>query len=126
MHRCGNYRNTVGNVDASDSRCRCIYKIIARDLRLVASRLYRMGVTRPGSRAAITRSVNPETVILVENGGYGEAAFIGLETSRLCQLEMVENWCIGESPFQLPKCKFSIPSPFPFDLFRHPGVICFL
>jgi hypothetical protein len=52
----GNYRNTVANVDASDSRCRCICKIIARDLWLVASRLYRMAVTRPGSRAAITLS----------------------------------------------------------------------
>jgi len=29
-------------------------KIIARDLRLVASRVYRMAITRPGSRAAIT------------------------------------------------------------------------
>jgi hypothetical protein len=44
----------VANVDASDSKCRCICKIIARDLRLMASRLYRMAVTRPGSRAAIT------------------------------------------------------------------------
>jgi hypothetical protein len=43
----GNYRNTVANVDASDSRCRCIGRIIARVLRLVASRLYRMAVTRP-------------------------------------------------------------------------------
>jgi len=31
-------------------------KIIARDLRLVASRLYRMAITRPGSRAAVTLS----------------------------------------------------------------------
>jgi hypothetical protein len=40
-------RDTVANVDASDSRCRCIGKIIARDLRLVAGRLYRMAITRP-------------------------------------------------------------------------------
>jgi len=40
-------RDMVANVDASESRCRCIGKIIARDLRLVASRLYRMAVTRP-------------------------------------------------------------------------------
>jgi len=39
---------------ASDSRARCIGEIIARDLRLVASRLYRMAVTRPGSRADVT------------------------------------------------------------------------
>ena len=32
----------------------CLGKIIARDLRLAASRLYRMAVTRPASRAAIT------------------------------------------------------------------------
>jgi len=53
-----NYRNTVANVDTSDSRCRCIGKIIARDLRLVASRLYRMAVTRPWSRAAVTLSLS--------------------------------------------------------------------
>jgi hypothetical protein len=52
----GIYWNTVANVDASDIRCRCIGKIIARDLTLVASRLYRMAVTRPGSPAAITLS----------------------------------------------------------------------
>ena len=46
-HTCGNYWNTVANVDASDSRCRSVGNIIARDLRLVASRLYRMAVTRP-------------------------------------------------------------------------------
>jgi len=34
--------------------CRCIGKIIARDLRLVTSRLYRMAITRPWSRAAVT------------------------------------------------------------------------
>jgi len=33
---------------------RCIGKIIARDLSLVASGLYRMAVTRPQSRVAIT------------------------------------------------------------------------
>jgi len=41
----GNHWNMVAKVDASDSRCRCVGKIIARDLRLVASRLYRMAVT---------------------------------------------------------------------------------
>jgi len=52
----GNYRTTVANVDASDSGCRCIGKIIARDPRIAASRLYRMAVTWPGSRAAVTSS----------------------------------------------------------------------
>jgi len=47
MYTYGNYTNTVANVDASDSRCRCIGNIIARDLRLVTSRLYRMTIPRP-------------------------------------------------------------------------------
>jgi len=33
----------VAHVDSSDCRCRCIGKIIARDFRLVASRLYKTG-----------------------------------------------------------------------------------
>ena len=37
---------------------RCIGKIIARDLSLVASRLYRMAITRLQSRAAITLSLS--------------------------------------------------------------------
>jgi len=40
----------VAHVDSSDCRCRCIGKIIARDLRLVASRLYHTGVTQPWTR----------------------------------------------------------------------------
>jgi len=43
-------------VDSSDSTYRCIGKIIARDRSLVASRLYRMAVTRPQSRVAVTLS----------------------------------------------------------------------
>jgi hypothetical protein len=35
---------------------RCIGKIIAGDLSLVASQLYTMAVTRPQSRVAVTRS----------------------------------------------------------------------
>jgi hypothetical protein len=46
-HRCGNYRNTVANMDASDSRCRCIGKNIARNLRLVVSRLNGNAITQP-------------------------------------------------------------------------------
>ena len=41
-------------MDSSDSKYRCIGKMIARDLSLVASRLYRMAVTRPQSRVAVT------------------------------------------------------------------------
>jgi len=59
-----NYRNMVANVDASDSRCGCIGTIITRDLWLVASRLYRMAVTRPGSPAAIT-----QVLVVWGNGG---------------------------------------------------------
>jgi hypothetical protein len=62
----GNYRNTVANVDASDGRCRCIGKIIGRDLRLVASRLYRMAVTWPGSRAAVTTIVNSISLFILD------------------------------------------------------------
>jgi hypothetical protein len=55
-HTYGNYCNTVANLDTSDIRCRCIGKIITRDLRFVASRLYTMAVPRPGSRATMTSS----------------------------------------------------------------------
>ena len=78
------------------------------------------------SREEVDWSVNPETVILVENASYGEATCIGLKNNRLCRVEMVENWCISEGPFQLPKRKFGILSPFPFELFRRPGCLCFL
>jgi len=54
----GDYRNMVANMDARDSRCRCIGKIIAVDLRLMASRKYRTAVTWPGSRAAMTLSLS--------------------------------------------------------------------
>jgi len=48
------YWITVAKVEASDSSCRCIGEIIGRDLSLIASRLYRQAVTRPGSRVAVT------------------------------------------------------------------------
>jgi len=40
-------RDMVANVDSSEYICRRVGKIIAGDLRLVASRLYRMAVTLP-------------------------------------------------------------------------------
>ena len=46
-HTYGNYMYTVAQVDSSDIRCRCIGKIIPRDLSHVASGLYIMAVTRP-------------------------------------------------------------------------------
>jgi len=42
-----NYRYTVANVGASDVRHMSISKIIAGNLSLVASRLYRMAITPP-------------------------------------------------------------------------------
>jgi hypothetical protein len=53
-----NYMNIVANVDMSDSRCTCQCMIITRDLRFVASKLYRIGVTRPRSPAAMTLSLS--------------------------------------------------------------------
>jgi len=44
------HRDMVANVDSSEYICRRVGKIIARDLRLVASRLYGMGFTRPWTR----------------------------------------------------------------------------
>jgi len=77
-------------------------------------------------RVEVEWTLNPETNILVENSGFGKATCIGLLSNRLGPVEMVENECIGEGMFQLPKCKFGIPCPFPFELFRRPGILCFL
>ena len=46
-HTCSNYCNLVANMDATDCRCRWTGKIIARDLRLVASWHYTIAVTQP-------------------------------------------------------------------------------
>ena len=43
-------------MDSSDTKYRCIDTIITRDLSLVASRLYRMAITRPPSLVAVTSS----------------------------------------------------------------------
>ena len=47
---CGDWVDMVSNVDSSDCRCRCIGKIIVRNLRLMASRLYTTWVTHPWTR----------------------------------------------------------------------------
>ena len=60
----GNDLNTVANVDVSDSCCRYIGKIIARDLRHLANQLYRTTVTWPGSHATVTRT-NLEIIYLL-------------------------------------------------------------
>jgi len=57
-HTHDNYSYTVPNVDSSDSKWRCIGKIITRDLSLLASRLYRMVVSRPQSRVAVKLSLS--------------------------------------------------------------------
>jgi len=77
-------------------------------------------------RVEVDRSENPETVILVQNTGYGEDVCIGLQNNQLCRVGMVETWCISEGPFQLPQHRFPIPYPFPFGLFRCPECLCFL
>jgi hypothetical protein len=55
------------------------------------------------SSVEVARSENPETIVLVENAGSGEATWIGLNNNRLCQVEMVKNWLISKSSFELPK-----------------------
>jgi len=82
--------------------------------------------TCPFWSVEVDRSENPETVILVEKPVYGEAACIALQNNQLCQIKMVENWCVGQYPLQLPKRKFGIPSPFPSELFQRPGLFCLL
>jgi hypothetical protein len=71
-------------------------------------------------------SENPETVILVENSGCGEAACIGLPNKWLCRIEMAQSGCIEEGHLKLPKRMFGIPSRFPFDLFKNSWVFCVL
>jgi hypothetical protein len=46
--RDGNWEDMVAHEDLSDCMCRCVGKSIAKDLRLVASRLYKTGLPGPG------------------------------------------------------------------------------
>jgi len=41
------------------------------------------------SRVEVDRTENPETVILVENARYGEAACIGQQNNQRCRVKMV-------------------------------------
>jgi hypothetical protein len=70
------------------------------------------------SKLEVDQTENPKTDILVENADYGKAACISMQNIWLRHLEIVENSLLGEGPVQLPKRKFGIPSPLPFDLFR--------
>jgi len=46
--RDGNWEDTVAHKDLTDYMCRCVGKIIARDLRLMASQLYKTVLPGPG------------------------------------------------------------------------------
>ena len=56
---------------------------------------------------------NPESVVLVKDDHDSEAACIGLQNDRGLGVEMLEDRCFGQGRFELSKCEFSIPSPFP-------------
>jgi hypothetical protein len=80
--------NTVGNMDASDSRCICIGNIITTDLRLVVSRVYSEAVTRRRLRAAVTLSLPLGADLLGcinctrENTLNNDAAYIVVQTPK--------------------------------------------
>jgi len=95
-------------MDTSDSGYRCIGNIIAEDLRLVASRLYRMAITRPGSPAAVTLSPSLGADLLgcihrtreMETKGkealYNHAAYVLVRNhkfrDRLAALRVTSRW----------------------------------
>lgn len=78
------------------------------------------------SRAEVDPCEQLETLIQVENAGNREVADFDRQSERLCRVEVVQNWCIGEHPCQLRERKFCIPSPVQFELFTGPRCICFL
>jgi len=65
------------------------------------------------SRVEIDWAKNAESVVLVEDAGVCEAACIGLQNDRFLRLEVQEDRCFGKGLFELSKCEFGIPSPFP-------------
>jgi hypothetical protein len=65
------------------------------------------------SRVEIDCAKNPESVVLVEDAGDCEAACIGLQNDRFLPVEVLEDQCFGKGLFELSKCEFGIPSPFP-------------
>jgi len=90
----GKYKNTVANVDASDSRCRCIGKIIARDLRLVVSGLYRMAVTRP----RVTCRRYNHAVITQKFWALNEQRQAFARVVRLGQNRVPQTWLLNTGP----------------------------
>jgi len=65
------------------------------------------------SRVEIDWPKDPEPIVPVKDAGDYEAACISLPNDQYLRLEMVKDRCIGEGHFELSKCDFSIPSPFP-------------
>jgi hypothetical protein len=68
------------------------------------------------SRVQIHWAKNPESVLLVEDAGDCEAAFIGLPNDLFLGVEMLQDWCACVELFELSMCEFGIPSPFPLPL----------
>ena len=65
-------------------------------------------------RVKIDWAKNPESIVLVKDAGDCEAACIGLQNDRSLRGELLEDRCFGKGLFELSKCNFGIPSPFPF------------
>jgi len=69
---------------------------------------------RAFSRVEIDLAKNPKFVILVEDAGDCQAAYIGLQNDRFLRVEVLQDRCVGNGLSQLSKCGFGIPrSPFP-------------
>jgi len=68
---------------------------------------------RAFSSVEIDWAKNPESVIVVKDAGDCEAACIGLQNDRFLRVEVLEDRCLGKALFELSKCVFGIPSPFP-------------
>jgi len=66
------------------------------------------------SRVEVDRWEDPESVELIENAGDCEAAGIGRQNDQLLRVEMLEDRCVSNGLFSLPKCEFGIPSSLRF------------
>jgi len=65
------------------------------------------------SRVEMDWAKNPKSAVLVEDAGDREAACIGLQNGRFLRVEMLQDPCVGKGLFELSKCEFGIPIPFP-------------
>ena len=68
---------------------------------------------RAFSRVEIDWAKNPKSVLLVEAGSDCEVACIGLQNDWFLRAEVLEDRYFGKGLFELSKCEFGIPSPFP-------------